>query len=80
MKINQSIAISENGFVFNPITGDSFTLNNTGIQILTMLKSGKTIDDIKKVIAEEYDVDDLVLERYLQDFFSDLKLNSLIEG
>jgi len=48
MKINQSIAISENGFVFNPITGDSFTLNNTGIQILTMLKSGKTIDDIKK--------------------------------
>ncbi len=78
MKINQSIAISENGFVFNPITGDSFTLNNTGIQILTMLKSGKIIDDIKKVIAEEYDVDDLVLERYLQDFFSDLKLNSLI--
>jgi len=78
MKINQSIAISENGFVFNPITGDSFTLNNTGIQILTLLKSGKTIDDIKELFAEEYDVDDLVLERYLQDFFSDLKLNSLI--
>ncbi|MDI3527482.1 MAG: hypothetical protein PWR03_1665 [Tenuifilum sp.] len=78
MKLNQSIAISENGFVFNPITGDSFTLNSTGMQILSMLKANKTLDEIKELLSGEYDVDDLVLERYLQDFISDLKHSNLI--
>lgn len=78
MKLNQSIAISENGFVFNPATGDSFTLNNTGMQIISMLKSGKTIDDIKELLTAEYDVDTMILDRYLQDFISDLKRNNLL--
>lgn len=78
MKLNQSIAISENGFVFNPATGDSFTLNNTGMQIISMLKSGKTIDDIKESLTAEYDVDTMILDRYLQDFISDLKRNNLL--
>ncbi|HDP74396.1 MAG TPA: PqqD family protein [Bacteroidales bacterium] len=78
MKVNQSIAISENGFVFNPVTGDSFTLNNTGMQIIAMLKSGKTIEQIKEALLSEYDLDALVLERYLQDFITDLKRNYLL--
>jgi hypothetical protein len=78
MKVNQSIAISENGFVFNPVTGDSFTINNTGFQILGMLKSGKTIEQIKETLLSEYDLDALVLERYLQDFITDLKRNNLL--
>ncbi|MEW5846455.1 MAG: HPr-rel-A system PqqD family peptide chaperone [Bacteroidota bacterium] len=78
MKLNQSIAISENGFVFNPVTGDSFTLNNTGMQIIAMLKSGKTIEQIKEALLSEYDLDALVLERYLQDFITDLKRNNLL--
>ncbi|MEJ5317306.1 MAG: HPr-rel-A system PqqD family peptide chaperone [Tenuifilum sp.] len=78
MKLNQSIAISENGFIFNPITGDTFTLNDSGFQILTMLKSGKSQDEIKDKLLSEYEVDELVLERYLQDFISDLKRNNLL--
>lgn len=78
MKVNQSIAISENGFIFNPITGDTFTLNDSGFQILTMLKSGKSKDEIKEMLLSEYEVDELVLERYLQDFISDLKRNNLL--
>jgi PqqD family protein of HPr-rel-A system len=78
MKVNQSIAISENGFIFNPITGDTFTLNDSGFQILTLLKSGKSQDEIKDKLLSEYEVDELVLERYLQDFISDLKRNNLL--
>jgi len=58
MKVNQSIAISENGFIFNPITGDTFTLNDSGFQILTMLKSGKSQDEIKDKLLSEYEVDE----------------------
>jgi len=78
MKVDQSIAISENGFIFNPITGDTFTLNDSGFQILRMLKSGKSQNEIKDKLLSEYEVDELVLERYLQDFISDLKRNSLL--
>ena len=30
MLLKENIALSENGFVFNPSNGDSFTMNNTG--------------------------------------------------
>lgn len=79
MRLNQSIAVSENGFIFNPITGDSFTLNTTGMQIIAMLKTGKTMEQIKEALTSEYDVDAMVLERYLEDFIADLKRNNLLE-
>jgi len=34
MKISQNIAISENGFLFNPATGDSFSTNACGKEII----------------------------------------------
>lgn len=79
MRLNQSIAVSENGFIFNPVTGDSFTLNTTGMQIIAMLKTGKTMEHIKEALASEYDVDAMVLERYLEDFIAELKRNKLLE-
>ena len=34
MKLKKNIATSESGFVFNPSTGDSFSLNTIGAEIL----------------------------------------------
>jgi hypothetical protein len=41
MRIRKNIAISENGFIFNPLTGDSFSVNETGIFIIQKLKKAK---------------------------------------
>jgi hypothetical protein len=79
MQIKDNIALSENGFVFNPTTGDSFTMNNTGKEVLTLIKEGKNIDQIADMITEKYDVDRIILERYLDDFMNDLRANSLME-
>ena len=79
MIIKENIALSENGFVFNPSTGDSFTLNNTGKEVLQLIKEGKTIDEITNLMIEKYDVDSSTLERYLTDFVSDLTANNLTE-
>ena len=56
MKLKKNIATSESGFVFNPTTGDSFSLNNIGAEILLQMKDNKTSDDIKKDILNRYDV------------------------
>ena len=41
MKIKKNVAISESGYIFNPSTGDSFTVNPIGIEIFNMIKAGK---------------------------------------
>jgi hypothetical protein len=46
MNIRKNIAISENGFIFNPLTGDSFSVNETGLFILQKLKEGETRETI----------------------------------
>jgi hypothetical protein len=79
MLIKGNIALSENGFVFNPSTGDSFTINNTGKEVLTLIKEGKTINEIVELMDEKYDIDRLTLERYLADFMNDLSVNNLTE-
>jgi hypothetical protein len=43
MLIKENIALSENGFVFNPSTGDSFTMNSTGKEVLMLIKEGKNL-------------------------------------
>ena len=79
MKIKENIAISETGFVFNPTTGDSFTLNETGRKVIALINEGKTIEQTAKVLKETFDVDDTTLERYLFDFVYDLRINKLLE-
>jgi hypothetical protein len=79
MFIKGNIALSDNGFVFNPSTGDSFTLNNTGKEVLMLIKEGKNINEITDLMADKYDVDRNVLERYLSDFMNDLNINNLME-
>ena len=79
MLIKGNIALSENGFVFNPSTGDSFTLNNTGREVLILIKEGKNLSQITEIMGEKYDVDRITLERYLADFMSDLSVNNLLE-
>jgi hypothetical protein len=79
MLIKENIALSENGFVFNPSTGDSFTMNKTGKEVMMLIKDGKNISQITEMMIEKYDVDHNTLERYLSDFLNDLSANNLLE-
>ncbi|HUW08016.1 MAG TPA: PqqD family protein [Williamwhitmania sp.] len=79
MIVKANIALSDNGFVFNPATGDSFTLNETGKVVLTLIKDGKSLKQITNFMKEEYDVDEVTLDRYLADFVNDLRVNNLLE-
>ncbi len=79
MVIKGNIALSDNGFVFNPSTGDSFTMNNTGKEVTMLIKEGKDINQITDLMFEKYDVDKMTLERYLVDFVNDLSANNLLE-
>lgn len=73
MQIKKSLAISETGFVFDPSTGDSYMLNPIGLEIIELLREGKSRDEIAKVMTQTYDVDSHTFERYYYDFLGMLK-------
>jgi len=80
MKIKKSLAISETGFVFDPSTGDSYTLNPIGLEIIQLLREGKSREDITKRMTGTFDVDSLTFERYYFDFLGMLKQMQLVES
>ncbi|ACO04085.1 MAG TPA: HPr-rel-A system PqqD family protein [Persephonella sp.] len=72
------LAINEEGFVFDPLTGESFTVNQTGLLILKGLKEGKTEEEIVEEIVENFEVSKDEAERDLTDFIEKLRSYRLI--
>ena len=79
MKLKKNIAVSDSGFLFNPSTGDSYSVNPIGQQILKLLKEGKSVDEVKKIILHEYKVDDASVEKDIYDFKTMLSSYKLTE-
>jgi hypothetical protein len=79
MKIRKNIATSEEGFVFNPGTGDSFSTNPIGSEIISLLKEDKTLSAIISAICTKYDVDNNQFEKDLDDFVAQLKESAILE-
>jgi hypothetical protein len=80
MKINKNIAISDSGLVFNPVNGESFSVNPIGLEIINQLKEGKSKEEISKEILGRYSADTDTFEKDYQDFISILGHHSIIEG
>ncbi len=79
MKIRSNIAVSDNGFVFDPNNGDSYNLNFIGQEILQMLKTNLSEKEITKAITEKYDVEENTFEQNLFDFIGMLNHYDLLE-
>jgi hypothetical protein len=50
------LAISDTGFVFDPASGQSFTLNSSGLFVIQQLRSKISLDTIAFNLTEEYAV------------------------
>ena len=79
MKVRKNIATSDEGFLFNPTTGDSFSTNAIGAEIINLLKSDSMLKDVADKICNKYDVDRSLFERDLEDFTLQLKDYSILE-
>ena len=80
MKIKKHIAISDSGVIFNGATGDSFSLNPIAGEILNLIKSDQTEEQIKSHLLQKYEVEKERIEGDLYDFFSHLRQLNLVEN
>ncbi len=79
MKISKNVAISESGFLLNTASGESYSVNPIGVEIINLIKEDKSFDEISKIITEKYDVDINTLEKDYQDYCKMLEYYRLNE-
>ncbi|MCX6268802.1 MAG: PqqD family protein [Bacteroidetes bacterium] len=79
MKLRKNVAISEAGLLFNPVTGESFSVNPIGVEIITLIREEKTADQINHDILEKYSTDKATFEKDYHDFIGILYHHNLIE-
>ena len=72
-EILNRLAISETGFVFDPLTGDSFTANATALSILRLARTADGPRALAEALAGEFDVDLCEAERDLIEFVGVLR-------
>lgn len=80
MKIKSNIAVSDTGFIFNPDTGESYTVNPIGAAIIKQMQQGKGVDEITGELQQSFDVDRNTLEKDTEDFLGLLRNFSLIDN
>ena len=73
-----SLAISDSGFIFDPVSGHSYTTNQIGLEIIRLLKEDKDIPEIIEYILDEFDVNRDELDTDIIDFTQNLKSYYLI--
>jgi len=72
-KTLQRLAVSANGFVFDPATGQSYMCNETGLDILQRMQAAPMPEDFINNLLHDYAVSPRNLERDLLEFLGSLR-------
>lgn len=80
MKLKSSIATSDNGFLFNPATGDSFAANPLATEILRLLKTELSVAEVKAQLLARYEVSASQLDADWDDFLAQLREHHLLDS
>lgn len=79
MKVKNNIAVSDNGFVFNPASGESFTVNPVGLIILNLMRKGLEHNEITSSLKDQFHVDAATAERDYFDFVEMMRQYRLMQ-
>ena len=69
-RIKAGLRISDQGMVFDPSTGESFTLNPTGLAILKMMNEGTGENRIFELMCKDYQITRTEFDRHFLDFIN----------
>lgn len=69
----RSLALNPDGFAFDPTTGESFTLNATGLAIVEGLREGLGHAELAARLTERFEVPEGDASRDVDDFMDHLR-------
>ncbi len=62
------LALSDNGFAFDPVSGDSFTLNQSGLTLIRAFLHHRTLQEVLEAVQQEFEVGAQEAERDIHEF------------
>lgn len=71
--VTKRLALSESGFVFDPVSGQSFTVNETGLAVLRLAQKQQEPEQLVAELSEEFDASVTEISRDVSDFVNRLK-------
>jgi hypothetical protein len=71
--IARRLALSESGFVFDPVSGQSFTVNEAGLAVLRLAQVEEDVAKLLSKLAEQFDATAEEIKRDALDFAERLK-------
>jgi hypothetical protein len=72
------LAVSDTGFVFDPFTGTTFTVNPTGLCLLQAFKEGLGRKQAVERLADRFDTKGANVPRELDEFVQLLRQNGVV--
>lgn len=72
-EVIKRLAVSESGFIFDPVSGKSYSANSSAMSILKILQRTTDVGEITSIITDEYDVLSSMAERDILDFSVNLR-------
>ncbi len=72
------LAISPSGFVFDPTSGATFTVNDTGRLILEGVRDGLDLAGLTNALAEQFDAGAADLQRDVLEYVRLMRESGLI--
>jgi len=67
------LALSDEGFVFDPQTGDSFQVSESGMAVLRAFKAGRSDEETAQQLVTDFEVSIEEARRDCADFRGQLK-------
>ena len=67
------LAVNESGFLFDPVSGRSFTVNESGLALLRLMRQGLPLPEIVTRVTGEWAVEPRQVERDLLEFAAALR-------
>lgn len=74
----ERLAVSPHGFVFDPYTGATFTVNPTGRVLLEALREGQDLDGLVATLGERFEVGEQDLRRDVVEYVGLLREHGLL--
>jgi hypothetical protein len=70
--------LAESGFLFDPYTGLTYGVNETGRVIISELRAGKSLEEVARQVAQAYDVPEPTAEADVKEFYDRLNREGLL--
>jgi len=62
------LALSDSGFVFDPVSGRSYSVNATGLAVLRLLQKPTGIAEVVEALQARFESDAVTIERDVIEF------------